>query len=145
MKFRQTNIIRTGNTPVLVARLLVGIVFLTEGIQKFLFPEILGTGRFEHIGFSHPEFWASFTGVFEIGCSIFILFGLLSRPAAIPLLIIMITAFITTKIPILNNHGFWNFMHEYRTDFCMTLLLLFILYYGGGSISIDRRLHGGKG
>ena len=138
MKIRQINIVKTGNTPVLIARLLVGIVFLTEGIQKFLFPAILGAGRFEHIGFSNPEFWASFTGVFEVGCSIFILFGFLTRPAAIPLLIIMITAFITTKIPILNNHGFWNFMHEYRTDFCMTLLLLFILYYGEGRISLDR-------
>lgn len=145
MKIRQTNIIRTGNTPVLIARLLVGIVFLTEGIQKFLFPAILGAGRFDHIGFSNPEFWASFTGVFEVGCSIFILFGFLTRPAAIPLLIIMITAFITTKIPILNNHGFWNFMHEYRTDFCMTLLLLFILYYGAGRISLDRYLLKGEG
>jgi uncharacterized membrane protein YphA (DoxX/SURF4 family) len=145
MKIRQINIVKTGNTPVLIARLLVGIVFLTEGIQKFLFPAILGAGRFEHIGFSNPEFWASFTGVFEVGCSIFILFGFLTRPAAIPLLIIMITAFITTKIPILNNHGFWNFMHEYRTDFCMTLLLLFILYYGAGRISLDRYLLKGEG
>jgi len=145
MKIRQINIVKTGNTPVLIARLLVGIVFLTEGIQKFLFPAILGAGRFDHIGFSNPEFWASFTGVFEVGCSIFILFGFLTRPAAIPLLIIMITAFITTKIPILNNHGFWNFMHEYRTDFCMTLLLLFILYYGAGRISLDRYLLKGEG
>lgn len=141
---RHSFIIKTGKTPVLVARLLVGIVFLTEGIQKFLFPALLGTGRFEHIGFSNPEFWAAFTGVFEIGCSIFILLGFLTRPAAVPLFIIMLVAFITTKIPILNNHGFWNFMHEYRTDFCMTLLLLFILVYGGGGISVDRHLYGKK-
>jgi uncharacterized membrane protein YphA (DoxX/SURF4 family) len=39
-------------------------------------------------------------------------------------------------------HGFWNFTHEYCTDFCMTMLLLFILYYGAGSFSVDKRLYG---
>jgi hypothetical protein len=33
--------------------------------------------------------------------------------------------------------GFWNFTHEYRTDFCMTMLLLFILYYEGGKFPVD--------
>jgi len=56
MRMRFAKIIKTGNKPVLMARLIVGIVFLSEGIQKFLFPALLGTGRFQHIGFSHPEF-----------------------------------------------------------------------------------------
>jgi putative oxidoreductase len=142
MKMRLAKIIDTGDKPVLMARLIVGIVFLSEGIQKFLFPALLGTGRFQHIGFSHPEFWASFTGVFEIICSLLIILGLLSRLSSFPLLIVMITAFITTKLPILEMHGFWSFMHEHRTDFCMTMLLLFILYYGGGSLSIDRLIYG---
>jgi putative oxidoreductase len=68
---------------------------------------------------------------------ILILFGLLTRLAAIPLLIIMIIAFISTKIPILMDKGFWSFAHEYRTDFAMTLLLIHILMYGGGNKSID--------
>lgn len=144
MRMRFAKIIKTGNKPVLMARLIVGIVFLSEGIQKFLFPALLGTGRFQHIGFSHPEFWASFTGVFEIICSLFIILGFLSRLTSLPLLIVMITAFITTKLPILETHGFWSFMHEYRTDFCMTMLILFILFYGGGSLSIDRLMYGKK-
>jgi len=115
-------------------------VFLTEGIQKFLFPAILGVGRFEKIGFSNPDFWTYFTGTFEIICGILIIAGFLTRFASIPLIIIMVTAFITTKIPILTAHGFWNFAHEYRTDFCMTMLLLFILYYGGGGFSVDNRI-----
>ena len=134
----------TANSPVLIPKITVGIVFLTEGIQKFLFPELLGVGRFEKIGFSNPGFWAPLTGAFEITCGILILIGLLTRFASIPLLIIMITAFITTKIPILVHHGFWNFMHEYRTDFCMTMLLAFILWYGGGGFSLDRGIPGGR-
>jgi putative oxidoreductase len=137
MKRVVNNILVTTVSPVLMARITVGLVFLTEGIQKFLFPVILGEGRFEKIGFSNPGFWAPFTGTFEITCGILILIGFLSRFASIPLIIIMITAFITTKIPILTTHGFWNFAHEYRTDFCMTMLLLFILYFGGGRFSVD--------
>ena len=121
----------------IIIRVIVGLIFLTEGIQKFLFPELLGTGRFLKIGFTHPAFWAYFTGAFEIICSVFILIGLLIRLFSIPLMITMITAFITTKWPILIEKGFWVFAHEYRTDFAMTLLLLYLLIYGSGNWSID--------
>jgi len=56
------------NNRAILIRLTVGLIFLTEGIQKYLFPELLGTGRFLTIGFSHPAFWAYFTGSFEIIC-----------------------------------------------------------------------------
>ena len=69
---------------IILIRLLVGWVFLSEGIQKFLFPETLGTGRFAQIGIPVPWFSAPFVGVVEIGCGILILAGLLTRPAAIP-------------------------------------------------------------
>jgi putative oxidoreductase len=134
--------IKTTNLPLIIPRIVVGLVFLTEGIQKYLFPELLGTGRFMKIGFSNPEFWAYFTGSFEIVCGIFILFGLLTRIASIPPFIIMVVAFVTTKYPILINKGFWIFAHEYRTDFAMTMLLLLFLYYGGGSISLDKKIFG---
>ena len=73
-------------------------------------------------------------------CGILILIGLFARIAAIPLLIIMLVAFVTTKIPILIQKGFWSFAHEYRTDFAMTLLLILLLIYGGGNHSMDRKL-----
>ena len=114
---------------VIIIRFIVGLIFLSEGIQKFLFPETLGVGRFEKIGFSNPEFWAAFTGVFEIVCGLFVLSGFMVRMAAVPLLIVMITAFITTKVPILTGRGFWAFAHEYRTDFAMTFLLIYLLLY----------------
>jgi putative oxidoreductase len=120
-------------------RLIVGLVFLSEGIQKFLFPVLLGPGRFEKIGFTDPAFWAYFTGTFEIICSLMILIGLLTRIAAIPLFIIMVTAFITTKWPLLLDKGFWVMAHEYRTDFAMTLLLIYLIFSGGGGWSIDSK------
>lgn len=127
------------NRAILV-RLIVGLIFLSEGIQKYLFPEILGTARFLKIGFADPAFWAYFTGSFEIVCGAFILFGILTRLAAIPLLIIMLTTFITTKWPILIDKGIWPMAHEYRTDFAMTLLLIYLLIYGSGIWSIDSAL-----
>jgi putative oxidoreductase len=127
------------NRAVLI-RIVVGLIFMSEGIQKFLFPELAGTGRFEKIGFSDPAFWAYFTATFEIICSFLILIGLLTRFAAVPLVIIMITAFITTKWPLLINKGFWTMAHEYRTDFAMTLLLIYLLIYGAGNWSVDSEI-----
>ena len=131
------NINQTSNLPTLLCRMAVGLIFLSEGLQKYLFPLQLGTGRFEKIGFSNPVFWAYFTGMFEIGCGILILIGLLTRLAAIPLLIIMIVSFITTKYPELIEKGFWFMAHDYRTDFAMTLLLIYLIINGGGKKSID--------
>ncbi len=132
---------KTENFPLIIPRIVVGLIFLSEGIQKFLYPELVGAGRFIKIGFSNPEFWSYFTASFEIVCGIFVLVGLLTRLASIPLLIIMITAFVTTKYPLLVEKGFWILAHEYRTDFAMSMLLLFILYYGAGSISLDKIIY----
>lgn len=134
-------IINTDNSATtILIRLLVGAVFLSEGIQKFLFAEALGAGRFTKIGFDSPGFWANFTGVFEIVCGCLILLGLLTRLSTVPLLIVMIVAFITTKYPILTDKGFWAMAHEYRTDFAMTLGNIFLLIKGGGKWSLDKEL-----
>ena len=121
----------------MLVRLVVGLIFLSEGIQKFLYPAALGTGRFESIGFIHPAFWAYFTGTFEIICSLMVLAGLLTRLAAVPLLIIMLVAFVTTKFPMLLEQGFWKMAHEYRTDFALTLLSIYLIFYGAGRWSFD--------
>jgi uncharacterized membrane protein YphA (DoxX/SURF4 family) len=136
----KNKIFNTSSAPTLIPRLIIGLIFLSEGLQKFITPETVGAGRFEKIGFESPIFWANFTASFEIVCGIFLLIGLCTRLAAIPLLIIMFVAFIKTKIPILTDKGFWIMAHEYRTDFAMTLLLLFLLYFGGGKYSVDKTL-----
>jgi putative oxidoreductase len=125
------------DNKIVIIRLVVGLIFLTEGIQKYLFPELLGTGRFAKIGFVDPAFWAYFTGTFEIVCGTLLLLGLLTRLASVPLLIIMATAFITTKWPLLVDKGFWVMAHEYRTDFALTLLLVYLIVSGGGRWSVD--------
>ena len=122
----------------LLLRLLVGWVFLSEGIQKFLFPAALGAGRFEKIGIPSPQLTASFVGGVEILCGGLLILGLYTALATLPLLIDIGVAIWTTKVPMYLKQGFWATMHEGRTDYCMALGLLAILLLGAGSISIDR-------
>jgi len=136
---------------------MVGSVFLTEGIQKFLFADEVGAGRFAKIGIPSPEVMGPFVGVVETVCGALILFGLLTRLAAVPLIVDMLVAILTTKIPILLGHGFWGFnlrnipyygfwgtMHESRTDLSMLLGSLFLLVVGAGAMSVDARLSGAR-
>ena len=138
----------------ILIRLLVGlVVFFPEGIQKLLFPDILGAGRFLHIGIPHPDIMGPFVGVVETICGALIIVGLFTRLAAIPLIVIMIAAIVSTKIPILLGHdfwifhvqklprcGFWSMAHEARADLCMLLGALFLLIEGGGAWSVDALL-----
>lgn len=124
---------------ILLIRLLVGWVFLSEGIQKFLFPEALGVGRFQKIGIPWPQFMAPFVGVVEIICGALLLIGLLTRVAAIPLLVNICVALYSTKIVAFGRNGLWSTLHEARTDVSMLLGLVFLLLVGGGSLSADTR------
>ncbi len=128
-------------TATLVIRLMVGAVFLSEGIQKFLFPAEVGAGRFAKIGLPSPEFLGPFVGTFEIACGTLVLAGLLTRLAVIPLLTIMAVAIYSTKIPILLKSGFWKMAHEARTDFSMVMGALFLLIAGAGAWSVDAWLN----
>jgi uncharacterized membrane protein YphA (DoxX/SURF4 family) len=124
----------------LLIRLVVGAVFLSEGIQKFLFPQALGVGRFVKIGIPAPATMAPFVGAVEIVCGILVLIGLATRLAAIPLIIDMMVAIATTKLPMLHAQGFWAMAHEARVDWSMILGSLFLLLVGAGPLSIDARI-----
>lgn len=129
----------TAPRAVLLIRLTVGAVFLSEGIQKFLFPgdPDRGAARFAKIGFPEPEFMAGFVASFEVVCGALILLGLMTRLAAIPTTVIMVVAIISTKIPILMGRGFWDMAHAARTDFAMLLGSVFLLAVGAGPWSVD--------
>lgn len=124
---------------VILIRILVGWVFISEGIQKFLFPNALGAGRFEAIGIPLAPFAAPFVGLVEIFCGALLIVGLFTRLAALPLLAVILTAIGTTKIPELwhVNQGAWFMLHDARTDFSMLLGLIFLLIVGPGPLSIS--------
>ena len=130
----------TAPGPALFVRVIVGWIFLSEGIQKFLFPDALGIGRFVKIGIPAPAFTAPFVGVVEIVAGALLVVGLLTRLCALMLLIDIAVAIASTKIPMLIHKGFWAAMHEARTDLAMAFGLVFLLWSGGGPWSLDERL-----
>jgi putative oxidoreductase len=142
-------------TSTILIRLMVGGVFLSEGVQKFLEPTSRGAGRFERIGLPAAEILGPFVGATEITCGLLVLVGLLTRVAAIPLIATMLVAIVTTKVPILlgtafwglhlrelSSYGFWSMAHEARTDFAMLLGSIFLVMVGAGPLALDAALAG---
>ena len=145
-----------------LVRIMAGSVFLSEGIQKFLYPEDLAAGRFAKIGIPSPEILGPFVGGSEVVFGVLLIIGFLTRLAAIVLLIDISVAIVSTKIPVLLGHGFWGFslmklprygfwsmMHEARTDFSMWLGLLSRSALSADrrrwAVVVRRRLNAGKG
>lgn len=137
----------------ILIRLMLAGVFVSEGYLKLIDPEWLGAGRFAKIGIPYPEITGPVVGWTELICGLLIAFGLFSRMAAVPLIIVMIIAFISTKIPILFGHDWWIFSvrklerygffsmtHEGRLDYAMLLGAIFIYLKGSGSWSFDKML-----
>lgn len=129
-----------GPASLILIRLLVGGVFLSEGIQKLLFPGVLGASRFADLGFPIPGLTAASVGAIEIIAGSAVLLGLATRLAAVFLLVISIVAILTTKLPILvghsvwvfplpeaNRYGMWGFLHAWRGDIAMFLGTLYLI------------------
>lgn len=127
-------------TPIVIVRIVVGAIFILEGILKFVTPETYGAGRFVKIGIPAPELMASFVGGVEILCGTLVLIGLATRLAAIPLAIVMLVALATTKVPILVSAGFGTAANAARLDFAMLLCAIFLLIVGAGPRALDARL-----
>jgi uncharacterized membrane protein YphA (DoxX/SURF4 family) len=130
-----------GARAILLVRIAVGLIFFTQGILKYIDPN-MGVFRFTRIGFPHPYFTAHFVGTFEVLCGILVLVGLWTRLASIPLLIVIMTAIATTKVPELfrANQGFWYMVSDSRTDFAMFCCLVFLIAACGGNWSLDAML-----
>lgn len=142
---------RVSAHPALVLlRIAIAFVFVTEGIQKFLYPEVLGVGWFLKIGLPYPEITAPFVGGVEVVGGALVLIGLVTRLSAFALVIDMIVAITATKVPILLGYGFWGFAspsgktgfwaaaHEARLDVMMLFSCMLLIAIGPGSISFDQ-------
>jgi putative oxidoreductase len=143
---------------VVLIRLAVGVVFASEGVQKFLYAGAQGAGRFAKIGIPAPDVMGPFVGVVESVCGLLVLAGLFTRLAAAPLIVDMLVAITSTKVPILLGRGywmfahtfapkvgFWSFLHESRTDLSMLLGSTFLALVGAGPWSLDAILQRSSG
>lgn len=130
----------TGPRATWLVRAIVGAVFVSEGVQKFLFPDDLGVGRFVKIGIPAPEVMAPFVGVVETVGGLALVVGLGTRLVAIPLLVSMLVAITSTKLITFGKNGFWKTAHEARTDLLMIFGLLFLVSVGAGPLALDARI-----
>jgi uncharacterized membrane protein YphA (DoxX/SURF4 family) len=135
----------------MLIRVIVGLVFLTEGVLKFVRPVELGTGRFIEIGLPFPHLLATVVGGMEIAGGAAILFNIYAGDAAAMLLVVILTALVTTKLPILLGrplgpfalaklpaYGWLSFLHEARVDLCMIFGCLAVFLDSGWRIGRKR-------
>jgi uncharacterized membrane protein YphA (DoxX/SURF4 family) len=140
----------------ILVRVIVGLVFLLEGILKFVRPEEIGAGRFAVIGLPFPQQLAPLVGGVEIGGGAAILLNFYAGDAALALLVVIVTALVTTKFPILlgrplgpfalprlNSYGWLSFFHEARTDLCMVFGLVAVIIDSGIRVGRRRRWYQG--
>jgi len=137
-----------GPRSTFILRLMAGGVFFWEGMLKFVYVN-QGVGRFTKLGIPFPHFTATFVGWLEIVGGLMLLCGLMTRLIAIPFIIEMIVAILTTKIslylgtsplplpPAPPQVGFWAVLHEIRADWAQILTTSFLLLNGPGSWSLD--------
>jgi putative oxidoreductase len=141
----------TGPRSILYLRLMAGGVFFWEGLLKFVYTN-QGIGRFTKLGFPYPEFTATFVACFEIAGGLLMMSGLLTRIVALPFVIEMIVAILSTKIslflgtsplplpPAPPKVGLWALLHEIRADYAQIATSTFLLINGPGKWSLDALL-----
>ena len=138
----------TGQSSIMIIRILTGSIFFWEGILKFVYIN-QGVGRFTKLGFMYPEATADFIGIIEIIGGLLLISGLFTRAISFYFIVQMIVAVLTTKIalyygtsplpapPALPKIGTWAVLHEIRSDYSQILTCLFLLLEGPGRKSLD--------
>lgn len=140
------------NLPMILIRVIVGLVFLLEGALKFVLPKELGEGRFAAIGLPYPHHLAPLVGGIEIVGGLACMLGFYAGEAALLLLAVILAALVTTKLPILlgrplgpfslaklAHYGWLSFLHEARTDLCMLFGTVAVLIDSGLKLGHKRR------
>src|ERR1700704_7064587 len=128
----------TGQSTILIIRLMAGTVFFWEGILKFVYVN-QGVGRFTKLGFPFPETTAHVIATGEIIGGLLLMFGLFTRVVSFYFIIQMIVAVLSTKIdlyfgtsplpalPAPPKIGYWAVLHEIRSDYAQILTCSFLL------------------
>ncbi len=133
---------KTSSLGTPLVRATAGVLLMPHGAQKlfgwFGGYGIEGTGGFfaEQLGLVPGAFWATLVGGTEFFGGLFLALGLLTRPAAAAIAILMAVAIFTVH---LGNGFFWtNSGYEYPL-FWGLVALAFVLR-GGGALSLDARI-----
>ena len=144
-----------GPRATIVIRTMAGSVFLWEGVMKFIFAN-QGVGRFTKLGLPLPVFTANFVGGLEIVGGLLLILGLGTRLIAIPFIVEMLVAMLSTKPrlflgtlplplpPVPPQVGIWAVLHEVRSEYAQIMSAIFLLISGPGPWSLDASLLSGE-
>ncbi len=137
-----------GPKATLLVRLMVGSVFFWEGLLKFVYAN-QGVGRFTKLGMPMPDLLAPAIAYLEIGGGLLLIFGLATRWIAVPFIIEMVVAILSTKVslylgtsplplpPSPPKVGAWAVLHEIRSDWAQLMTSAYLLWAGPGPWSVD--------
>lgn len=137
-----------GPRATLLLRLMAGSVFFWEGLLKLVYTN-QGVGRFTKLGIPFPSLTAHFIAGLEIGGGLLLLAGLMTRAIAVPFIVEMVVAILSTKISLFLGTsplplppappimGLWAVLHEVRSDWAQILTTTFLFAAGPGSLSLD--------
>jgi putative oxidoreductase len=123
---------RTDSLALLVARLTVGVLFVSTGWGKVNNLAKV-TDFFTELGIPMPAFNAALASYAELVCGFLLVIGLASRLAAVPLVVTMTIAILTAKrselhsVPDLFGFVEWTYL----------AILLVIFALGPGKIALD--------
>lgn len=128
---------RTQPFTITIARIILGIIFVAHGWQKF-FQNGIGNvaAGFEAMGVPAPTFSAWFAGLVELVGGAALIVGLAVPVAAVLLIIDMIGAIFTAHI----DQGFWNGDGGYEMNLALIAGLIAVGFAAQGRLSIDGNL-----
>lgn len=129
-----------GNTTnvLLVARILIGILFLVAGIMKAM--NIAGTtGYMTKLGFLAPELMAYLSTVIELASGVLLIIGWQTRRVA---WLLVVYVLIATGMA----HRFWEYepaqrvnqINHFLKNLALIGAMLYIVVGGPGSASVDK-------
>lgn len=120
----------------LAVRLFWGYMFFQTGLGKLRDIEPI-VEYFKSLGIPYPEFNAYAAGGVECICGFCLLIGFLSRLVAIPLIGVMVVAFLTASLDALKGayDDPQKFVKQLPFTFLLAALIIFI--FGPGKASLD--------
>ena len=119
----------------LVGRLSVGLLFLSTGWGKVHSLDKV-TAFFVKLGIPAPGLNAVVVGYSELICGALLIVGLFTRLATLPLLVSMVVAILTAKLP--DIHGLFDLVGA--DEFTYLCVLVMLLIMGPGLLSLDEVL-----
>ena len=123
---------RLGFVPPLLARIVLGVVFVQSGWGKLHDLDRV-VAFFTELGIPAPQVQAPFVAGTELVCGTLVLAGLATRLAAVPLIVTMIVALATAQAENVSTLS-----DLFGTIECLYAVLLAGLVIGGaGTVSLD--------